>query len=73
MTNLQKLLVTFYERHQSLLQDGYTDVTAANLKDSRFICMRHRNGNYISLCADYRDSTIIQRTNGRIVHKDAVC
>lgn len=73
MTKQQQLLVALYERHQSLLQDGYTDISNTNLQDSCFIRMRHRNGNYISLCANYRDFSIIQRTNGLIVHKHAVC
>lgn len=35
--------------------------------------MRHYNGNYITLTANYRVCDIVQRTNGKVVHSETVC
>lgn len=73
MDCLQKLLVVFNERHQTLIKDGYRDVFSANLFDARVVRMRHTNGNYITLTANYRVCDIVQRTNGKVVHCETVC
>lgn len=63
-----KLLVAFHERHQSLKGDGYRDCTTAFTSKFHYIKMRHRNGNYVSILANYDECSLTQRTNGKVTH-----
>ena len=73
MNRLQKLMVTFNERHHSLVKDGYLDVINTNRNDFVYVKMYHPNGNYVSLTADTVLFSIVQRTNGVITHAETVC
>lgn len=72
MNRLQKLVVTFNERHHSLIKDGYVDVVSTDCSGIRYVKMYHPNGNYVSLTAYYHDYSIVQRTNGIITHDEEV-
>lgn len=67
-----RLMVAFNERHHSLLYDGYDDIYETCTPVFYYVKMRHFNGNVISLCADFHDYTLTQRTQGKIVHKEIV-
>ena len=73
MTKLQKLMVTFNERHHSLVKDGYLDVINTNRNDFIYVKMYHPNGNYVSLTAYVDNCEIVQRTNGIVTHEEKVC
>ena len=73
MNRLQKLMVTFNERHHSLVKDGYLDVINTNRNDFVYVKMYHPNANYVSLTADTVLFSIVQRTNGVITHAETVC
>ena len=64
----QKLLVAFHERHQSLKGDGYKDYTSTSTSWFHYIKMRHSNGNYVSLLANYEECSLTQRTNGKVTY-----
>lgn len=73
MTNKQRLLAALKERCQSLMKDGYTIIYTTDNKGWYYIKLRHSNGNYVSVIAYYDDYSLIQRTNGHVVHYEKVC
>lgn len=73
MGNKQKLLAALRLRCQSLIEDGYSIIFTTDTKGWYYIKLHHRNGNYVSVIAYYDDYSIIQRTNGLIVHDEKVC
>lgn len=72
MTRLQRLMVTFNERHHSLITDGYLDVINTNRNGVVYCKMYHPNGNYVSITAYIDTYEIVQRTNGVISHEEEV-
>lgn len=72
MANITKLVVAFDERRHSLMKDGYNIVTSTYTDKFMYNKFRHTNGNYVSIIAHIDDCSIIQRTNGRIVHYEKV-
>lgn len=72
MTNIDKLVVAFDERRHSLMQDGYYIIVSSYTDKFMYNKFRHSNGNYVSIIAHIDDSSIVQRTNGRIVHNEKV-
>lgn len=53
------------QRVQSLVDDGYVLTYKATLLDGTdFFCLRHDNGNRITLSANIRKNRMVQLTNG---------
>lgn len=73
MTNIDKLVVAFDERRHSLMQDGYNIITSTYTDKFMYNKFRHSNGNYVSIIAYIDDCSIVQRTNGKVVHNEKVC
>ena len=73
MNYFHKLKVALDERHRSLIQDGYRDIFVTSNNEFEYIKLRHSNGNYVSLIANYSDCYLVQRTNGVITHDEKVC
>lgn len=67
-----RLMVAFNERHHSLTTDGYYDIHTAYTHEMHYVKMRHFNGGVISLCADYYDFTLTQRSQGKVVHTEII-
>lgn len=67
-----RLMVAFNERHHSLTTDGYYDIHTAYTHEMCYVKMRHFNGGVISLCADYYDYSLTQRTQGKVVHTEII-
>lgn len=67
-----RLMVAFDERHHSLLTDGYYDICASYTVNFHYVKMRHFNGGLISLSADFKDYTLTQRTQRKIVHTEVI-
>lgn len=72
MANVDKLVVAFDERRHSLMQDGYYIIVSSYTDKFMYNKFRHSNGNYVSIIAHIDDCSIVQRTNGRIVHNEKV-
>ena len=72
ISRYSRLMVAFNERHHSLLYDGYDDIYESFTHVLYYVKMRHFNGGIISLCADFYDYTLTQRTNGKIVHTEVI-
>lgn len=68
----RRLMVAFNQRHHSLTTDGYYDICASYTTDFHYVKMRHFNGNVISLCADFYDYILTQRTQGKVVHTEVI-
>lgn len=68
----RRLMVAFNQRHHSLATDGYYDIHTATTHGLHYVKMRHFNGGVISLCADFYDYVLTQRTQGKIVHKEII-
>lgn len=73
MTNVDKLVVAFDERRHSLMQDGYNIITSTYTDKFMYNKFRHSNGNYVSIIAYIDDCSIVQLTNGKVVHNEKVC
>ena len=73
MDNKQKLLAALQERCQSLIHDGYSIIYTTDNKGWHYVKLRHSNGNYVSVIAYSNDCSIVQRTNGHVVHYEKVC
>lgn len=69
---LQKVLVAFNERHQSLIKDGYRDLHTSSSHYNSYVKMSHSNGNIVFLVAYFKTYTITQRTNGKLVHEETI-
>lgn len=72
MANVEKLVVAFDERRHSLMKDGYNIITSTYTDKFLYNKFRHCNGNYVSIIAYIDDCSIVQRTNGHIVHNEKV-
>lgn len=72
MANVDKLVVAFSERRHSLMQDGYNIITSSYTDKFMYNKFRHSNGNYVSIIAYIDDCSIVQRTNGIVVHNEKV-
>lgn len=72
MANVNKLVVAFDERRHSLMQDGYNIVTSTYTDKFMYNKFRHSNGNYVSIIAYIDDGSLVQRTNGIVVHNEKV-
>lgn len=72
MTNVEKLVVAFDERRHSLMQDGYNIITSTYTDKFMYNKFRHPNGNYVSIIAYLDHGSIVQRTNGIMVHNEKV-
>lgn len=72
LERFNKLMVAFNQRHHSLTTDGYYDIHVASTHGLSYVKLRHFNGNIVSLCADFYDYTLTQRTQGKIVHKEII-
>lgn len=68
----RRLMVAFNERHHSLTTDGYYDIHVATTHRLHYVKMRHFNGGVISLCADFYDYSLTQRTQGKVVHTEII-
>ena len=67
-----RLMVALNERHHSLITDGYYDIYTFTTRGLHYVKMRHVNGGIISLCADYSDYSLTQRTQGKPVHTEII-
>lgn len=67
-----RLMVAFNQRHHSLTTDGYYDIHTATTHGLHYVKMRHFNGNVVSLCADFYDYILTQRTQGKVVHTEVI-
>lgn len=69
----RKGLALLAERVQALLKDGYHLVIQFKDDDLAIVCLRHHNGNRITLKFTTNDYTITQQTNHIITHRETVC
>lgn len=67
-----RLVVAFNQRHHSLTTDGYYDIYTFNTRGLHYAKMRHVNGGIISLCAEFSDYSLTQRTQGKVVHTEII-
>lgn len=63
----------FQQRRNDLLEDGWSIMFEHTDQFGVFTKLRHRNGSIIILTCDYEKREIIQKTNGREVHREEVC
>ena len=63
-------LATFNQRVQSLLDDGYhvTFRSSGCTSDMLWACLRHHNGNRVTVYAYMNENRLIQRTNHIVTH-----
>ena len=68
--NRIKAVHTFNARVDSLLSEGYHVLfrSCGITSDMLFACLRHHNGNRVSLYAYFKENKLIQRTNHIVVH-----
>lgn len=73
-SNRTRALATFNERLQSLLSDGYkvSFKSTGCTSNMMFACLRHHNGNRVSLYAYLNENRLIQRTNHIVTHTGAL-
>ena len=73
MTNVDKLVVAFDERRHSLMKDGYNIITSTYTNRCMYNKFRQSSGKDVSSSAYINDCSIVQRTNGKVVHNEKVC
>lgn len=67
-------IATFNERVQSLINDGYhvTFKSSDCTSDMLWACLRHHNGNRVTLYAFMNENRLVQRTNHIVTHKSSL-
>lgn len=61
------------QRVESLVDDGYVLTYKATLLDGTdFFCLRHGNGNRITLTVNVRKNRMVQLTNGQLTYNGEI-
>lgn len=72
--NRARGMSTFENRVHSLIQDGYhiTFKSTRVTSDMWWACLRHHNGNRVTLYAYFAENRLVQRTNHIVTHEGAL-
>lgn len=64
------MIADYEERLRSLRSDGYCQRFDTRLPDFYFASLKHMaNGNCVTLSLDFKERTLIQRTNHVLTHR----